>query len=352
MRNIFDYLNVYGDVSFKNVAFNSVDSLICSLLSYVEFQGIVSKDSISLNKACKKFLIVYKNVNFKKKNWLFPNSYHLIQKLEESKRYSKVFLSHYVNSVNDQGQFCALKIRIEDASLTYLSFCGTDSNVIGWKEDFDMVCNYPIYSQVRAKDYYNQVLNLFDRNIYVGGHSKGGNLAMYAYMYGNISYKKRTKKVYNFDGPGFLEDVLSLDIYKEMSSKLVHVVPENSLVGILLYHDSYLPVRSAAKFIMQHDAYSWECFGGEFIPCTLSSKSRKFRDKFYDFLEQMTMEEKQEFVDHLYKVFVDLKITNIMQLQDYSFSDFLAFIKELSGIPSKTKKNLVEIIKLLIGTIH
>lgn len=352
MKNLFDYLDYYGNVSFKEYGFNDVDSLIFSLLSYVELEGIVLNSSVSMKEACRLFFDKFKGVDFKKKNWLFPNSYKLMEKLTDCKRYSSTFLSRYVNQVNENGQFGALTIRIIDASITYLSYCGTDSNIVGWKEDFDMVCNYPVYSQTKAKEYFNDSIRFWDKNVYVGGHSKGGNLAMFAYMYGNSFYKKRVKKIYNFDGPGFLEDVLSLDVYKEMSSKLVHVVPKDSIVGVLLYHDNYYPVCSSAKSILQHEAYTWECFGGFFVSCELSKSSCKFRDRFYEFLDQMTMDEKQDFVNNLFKVFSDLKITNVMQLKDYSFTDFLSFIKELGGIPSATKRNLISIFRLLLGTIN
>ena len=354
MKNIFSYLDYYGDISFQKVCFNDADALIFALLSYVEFDQIVPshRQGISLKEACKLFLLKFKGVDFSKKNWLFPNSFHLIEKLEKCKRYDSVTLSSYVNEVNEHGQFGALMIRENLTHFTYLSYEGTDSTIIGWKEDFEMVCNYPVYSQKRAKEYFDKSLSFFDRSIYIGGHSKGGNLAMYAYMYGKTSYKNRVKQVYSFDGPGFLEDILSLDIYKEMIPKLKQVVPQESMVGMLLYHDSYYPVKSHAKTILQHDAYSWEFFGGYFVPETLSLKSKNFGEKFKAFLDQLTIDEKQEFVDELFQVFADLKITNVMQLKDYRFTDFLSFIKELTEIPSKTKKNLLEIIKILIGVVN
>lgn len=351
--NIFSYLDYYGNVPFSEMSFNEVDSLIFSLLSYVELQDIVSHshDTISLFEASKLFLMKFRTVDFSKKNWLFPHSYHLMERLKSCLRYSNVYLSSFVNEVNENGQFGALTIRETTTNLTYLSYEGTDSTIVGWKEDFDMVCNYPVYSQCRAKEYFDSSISFFDRNVYLGGHSKGGNLAMYAYMYGHSLYKKKVKKVYNFDGPGFLEDVLSLPIYKELNSKLVHVVPQESVVGMLLYHDSYTCVKSSAKSILQHDAYSWNLFGGFLIRDKLSTKSQNFNTKLKTFLDQLTLDEKQEFVDQLFQVFEDLKITNVMQLKDYRFSDFLNFIKELSEIPSQTRKNLIEMIKILLGVV-
>ncbi len=354
MKNIFDYLEFYGNTSFSISHFNEVDCLIFSLLSYVEFESIVpsNKKRILLSEACSLFLDKFKNVNFKKKNWLFANSYKLIKSLENSKRYSYTYLSHYINVVDENGQFGALTIRVLDDYITYLSYSGTDSNIVGWREDFDMVCNYPIYSQGLAKDYFNSSLSIFDENVFIGGHSKGGNLAMYAYMYGNARYKKKVRNVYNFDGPGFLEDVLSLERYKEMSQKLVHIVPEDSIVGMLLEHDSYVPVVSSAKSILEHDAFTWECFGGYLVRGKLSSKSERFKKQFKEFLEQMTMDEKQDFVDNLFQVFHDLNISDIMQLKDYSLTDVFAFLKELTEIPSITKKHLMTIFRLLIGVIR
>ena len=192
MKNVFDYLDYYGNLTFNEVHFNDIDGLIFALLSYVKLQDIVPSDrfkNISLKQACVLFLSKYSEKDFKKEDWLFPSSYKLMVILAHCKRYANCKLGHFVIKTDKNGQFGALTIRGGD--ITYLSFEGTDSEVIGWKEDFELIYKFPIQAQIHAADYFNTTLTLFDRKVYLGGHSKGGNLAMYAYMYGKDLFKRR-----------------------------------------------------------------------------------------------------------------------------------------------------------------
>ena len=354
MKNIFDYIEYYGTYSFREENFNMMDSLIFVMLSYVEFQGILSlgkRDSISFNEACEKFLSTYSQKDFAKKNWLFPSSYRLISMLKESKRYSYVHLSYYVNEVCNEGQFGALTIRIPEVNIVYVSFEGTDSNVVGWKEDFELVYDKPIYSQKRACEYLNDTLGLFDKEVYVGGHSKGGNLAMYAYMNAKPFYKKKIRTVYNFDGPGFLDSVLSSASYLEMEQKLINVYPEESVIGMMLGHRDFIAVKSNAKAIMQHDAYSWQCFGKFLVNGELSEKSKKFSENLKTYLDGMSEEERKAFITGFFKIFEKQKLSNIMQLKEYKFTQILSLIKDITGVSQSTRRNLIAILRLLIGSM-
>lgn len=217
---MLDYLKYYGNESFDTFAFNEVDSLVLSMISYVNLEEIVPTDKkkfIFVSEACYKFLLKYSEKDFKTENWLFPNSYRLMEILKTSERYRFAKLYHLSSMTDSYGQFGAITIRLPNG-ITYISYEGTDSAVVGWKEDFELMYKCPVSSQSLAVEYFNETLNFFDRNVYIGGHSKGGNLAMYAYMYGKSSLKKRVKKVYNFDGPGFLDDIIQSSVYQEMSS--------------------------------------------------------------------------------------------------------------------------------------
>lgn len=350
MKNLFDYLAYYGDISFDKFAFNEVDSLILALLSYVKFDNIVpnkTNDFIFLEDACLKFLKKYSQKDFKKEDWLFPNSYQLILALQSSKRFFHTKLYNLVSNVDSKGQFGALTIRLPN-HITYVSFEGTDSNVVGWKEDFQIMYQFPISSQVLAKEYFDKTLNFFDREIYVGGHSKGGNLAMYAYMYGKGSLKKRVKHVYNFDGPGFLKDVTESDLYSEMSLKLTTIIPKECVIGVILEGKDYKVVNSSAKAILQHDAYTWECFGGCLVPTFLSKKSEKLKSNLKEYIAGMSNEERKNFVETFFAIFEKSSITNIMQLKELKISTLLNIMKELKNIPAVTKRNLIALLRMLI----
>lgn len=350
MKNYFDYLNFYGNDSFQDFAFNEVDSLILAMLSYVKLDGIVPKEkraSISLKEACEQFLDKYREKDFKKEDWLFPVSYKLMEMLQDSKRFSSARLYYLSSSVDSFGQFGAITIRLNNG-ITYVSFEGTDSAVVGWKEDFELMYKHPVSSQKKALMYFDETLNLFDRSIYIGGHSKGGNLAMYAYMYGKDYYKKRVKQVYNFDGPGFLEDVVHSSLYQEMCNKLTMIVPKESVIGLILGHSTYRVVNSSQKAVMQHESWSWECFGGYFVPATLSKKSEKLDQNLNEYVNAMSFEERKNFVETIFAVFEKSNITNIMQLKEFKISTLLSIMKEIKNVPSSTKRNLVAVLRMLI----
>lgn len=350
MKTLFDYLLYYKDEPFEVIPFNEVDCLILAMFSYVKLEGIVPKEkreSISMSEACALFLSKYSEKDFKKEYWMFPISYKLVQALSLSKRYYYAKLYHLVTSTDSNGQFGALTIRLSNG-ITYISFEGTDSSVSGWKEDFELMYKCPIYSQKLAVNYFDETLNLFDREIYVGGHSKGGNLAMYGYMYGKSYYKRRVKKVYNFDGPGFLDDIMQSELYQDLSSKLFMVVPKESIVGMMLGHGEYQVVNSTHKGMMQHDGTSWECFGGYFVTTTLSKKSSKFEQNLNEYIKGMSLEERESFVNTVFAVFEKSGITNIMQLKDFKISSLLSIMKEINNIPSNTKRNLVAVLRMFI----
>lgn len=349
MKNLFDYLLYYGNISFDKMEFNEVDGLILALLSYVKLRKIVpeNNDFIYLEEACFKFLKKYSEKDFKKEDWLFPNSYQLMLALQSSKRFYHAKLYNWAANVNSKGQFGAVTIRLPN-HVTYVSFEGTDSNVVGWKEDFQLMYQFPISSHVMAKEYLNETVNIFDRDIYIGGHSKGGNLAMYAYMYGKEKIKKRVKRVYNFDGPGFLKEVISSDLYQEMLPKLTTFIPKESVIGVILEGSNYRVINSSAKAVLQHDAYSWECFGGYLSITTLSKKSEKLKSNLKEYLENMSDDERKNFVDTFFAVFEKSNITNIMQLKELKISTLLNIMKELKNIPATTKRNLIALLRMLI----
>lgn len=349
LKTVFDYIEFYGDISFLDYEFNDVDALVFALLSYVKLEGIVPKEkgkSVTIKEASTKFLDKYSEKDFKKEDWLFPNSYKLMLMLQIAKRYQNIRLSHLILEANEFSQFGALTIRTP--FVTYISFEGTDSHVVGWKEDFELIYKFPVEAQLRAKHYLEETLTFFDRNVYVGGHSKGGNLAMYAYMYAKETVKKKIKKVCNFDGPGFLKEVVDSSLYEEMQNKLLMVVPEESVVGMILEHKNYMVVKSNAKNIMQHNGYSWECFGGFLVPATLSKKSKKLESNLQEYLDGMSMEEKKNFVLTFFAIFEKMNIQNVLELKELKLAMLLKIMKELTNTPSSTKRNLVAILRMLI----
>ncbi len=349
MKNIFTYLEYFGDVSFKEMAFNDVDSLILTQLVYSKFKGIAPSDfnSVKLEYICEGFLKKYSPKDFKKEDYLFPNSYHLNELLVKSKRFKDGYVSYYIEEATKKNQFGALTIRFNNG-ICYVAFEGTDSSIVGWLEDLELIYKYPIVSQQRGCDYLNKVIKVWDRNIYIGGHSKGGNIAMYAYMNAKSSIKKRIKNVYNFDGPGFLDDVINSNVYKELEPKLKMYVPEQSVFGMILGHHNYQVVKSHGLGVLQHDGYTWCCFGGKLEKGVLSKKSRKLENSLVEYLDNMTIDEKKEFIRNVAIACEHLGIVNVMQIREIKLTSVINFFKELRTVPSSTKKRCIDVIKMLL----
>ncbi len=210
MANVLDYLKWRKDLTFKQDSFNEVDALILARLSYIPFDGILSQNSmetISLSKAISIFL---KDPDCKEKV-LLSKDIDLIQELENSVRFSGLKLSFYVNQIelDKQKQFSALVISIHDR-LHCVSFRGIDSTIVGWKEDFNMAFMDEVPCQKLGTSYLTQIAQKYwYKKIRIGGHSKGGNFALYSALTANKSIQKRIIKVYNYDGPGLNESIYS-----------------------------------------------------------------------------------------------------------------------------------------------
>ncbi len=350
MKDIYDYLKYYGNSSFKELAFNEVDSLIITLLTYAKLKDIVpstKKGFKNLKSICEIYLNKYSEKDFKKEDYLFPSTYKLIKAIKDCQRFNEAKIYYYLEEINKETQFGALTFRLPN--LCYVAFEGTDSNIVGWEEDFELIYKYPTISQTKAKNYLNETISLIDRCIYVGGHSKGGNLAMYAYMHANQSIKKRIKNIYNYDGPGFLEEIIKSNLYQEMLPKLKMYVPEQSIFGMMLGHQNFEVVKSHNLGLLQHYGDSWCCFGGKFLEGKISKKSQNLAINLKKYLDEMSLEEKVKFVETLTLICEHLGITNVMQFREIKPISIVNFFKEIKSIPNNMKKRFIEVIKLVIS---
>ena len=349
MKTLFDYIEYYKKYIFREYKYNDVDALILAVLSYVPFEDIVPSgrnDYIYLDKAIELFFHKYQNVDFKNYNYLFPYCYRLMELLKDSNRYKKMKIYNYKKIINGDTQFSGITIRL--GNITYISYRGTDSNIVGWREDFELMYKYPINAQIEAVNYLNSTINIFDRNIYVGGHSKGGNLSMYAYMCSKSKIKKRIKKVYNFDGPGFKKDVISNDLKLDLEAKLLMVVPHKSVVGMILNDFNYIVVDSYEKGIFEHNPFSWEVFGSFFVPINLSNKSLRLKNNLREYMDSLDDEDKEQFVVNTFSVFKNMGIKTTADIHNLKIMDIIRLVRDIKNVDEKTKIKWIKMIKLIL----
>jgi len=358
MTNIFDYLKWRGDLSLKQAEFNEVDSLILCELSYINFEGIVSSklsETITIEEAGKQFRQMDKSDERFITGFLIPNQIiDLLEAVSESIRFKDMLLCGYVNRVDleEEKQFSAVTVRLDEQNI-FVAYRGTDDTIVGWKEDFNMVFATPVPAQLEAVNYLKFVGENTQRDLLVGGHSKGGNLAVYASAYVEKSIQQRIINVYNFDGPGFNEDIILSEGFKDIWERVFTFVPQSSIIGMLLEHEEeYIVVNSEQIGIFQHDPFSWEVMGGRLVYTNEVDKYSKFVDKtLKDWISSMDEKQKELFIDTLYEL---LEATQSKTLTDFSNNTLHKMgimFKNFKHIDESNKKAMLKTFKLLFKSI-
>ncbi len=321
MGTLFDYVAWRGDLTFEEAPLNEVDSLIFSLLSYVEYKGIVpeSHDSapISLQAAATGFFSRNHEPRKLSMGLIVPKDiFKLLRAVKECPRYRRVGMRAYVNLIDRelQMQFSAVTFLLENGDAV-ITFRGTDDSLVGWKENFNMSFLDVIPAQAHAAEYLSDAAACSQKRIYVTGHSKGGNLAVYAAMHAPKSVKARMLSVWNHDGPGFRTSVLMDSDYLDIKHIVKTVIPQSSLVGILLEHEEqYTVVKSRQKGLWQHDGLTWEVLGGSFVrQAGLTEESIKTDLALKNWISSLSLEQREQFCDSLYQF---LSSDNALTLTD------------------------------------
>ncbi len=351
MASLFDYLDWRGDLRFSETGLNEVDNLILSQIAYVDFEGIVPSDpaepTITLREAARAYLRQHKGEIVYLGKIMPPEIISLMVKAAKSRRFSSVKMLGYTNQIDHdtQLQFSAVTFLPNDGK-AYLAFRGTDDTLVGWKENFNMSFMQPVPSQRKAVEYVEAIAPHLSGDFYLGGHSKGGNLAVYAAVKCDPSLKGRILSVFNNDGPGFDAEFVSGADYDSIRGKFRTIVPHSSVVGMLLEHEeSYEVIKSSASGLLQHNAFSWEVLGGQFIHLdTVTPESRVLDSSLKDWMGSMTPEERETFVDTIYEA---LSETNAKTLTELT-AEKLKLVKIWGSLDQKSRSVLLKCISIFL----
>lgn len=323
MANILDYLNWRGDLTFEESPLNEVDGLILSNLSYVSFDSIVAspweEESVSLRQASRIFWQERDEKDLLKEFSLIKMTPFAMRRVAASRRFGNLQLMYYQNSVDPEkeSQFSALCIQICEGEY-YIAFRGTDNSMIGWKENFRM-CFETVPAQKKAVDYLNYVGHKCQGQLWLGGHSKGGNLAVYAAAKARQEVRNRIVAVQNYDGPGFSKTMLNSTGYREIRSRIQKYVPTSSVVGMLLEHDgNYTIVCSHVQGLQQHDPLTWRVLGTRFSTVPRRGEESRMMDQtLHDWIYSLSLEERKSFVNVLFQL---MEETDIRTMNDFAGS--------------------------------
>ncbi len=356
MANILDYLRWRGDISLAQSPFNDVDNLILARLSYIKFDGIVPGIGDQMGIELGKAISILRDpdpanpyaIHFTP---LSDDDKALLALLEESERFSKMILTGYVNDFDPDAekQFSALTVLPGD-STAYVAFRGTDNTIVGWKEDFNMSFTTPVPAQTESVRHLTKIAGMLDLPLRVGGHSKGGNLAVYSSSFCPEQVQKKILCVYNNDGPGLDQNTISKGGYQRVKDRILTFVPQSSIVGMMLEHEEdYMIVHSTQSGMAQHDPYSWEVLRCDFVTDGHLTDGSRFIDKtLKGWVAQVDAEKRKFFIDTLYEI---VSSTDAKTVREFSASwgkNALTFARAYKNMDEETRNILREVIAALI----
>lgn len=315
---LFDYLKWRGDLSMEQVSFGPVDTLLLSTLCYVGFDDLVPsgpKQAVTLEEAGRGFLALPREEQLLRVR--SRSDIDLVKGMVKAPRFSQLRLSAYQNRLEEdvQLQFCAVAIHL-GARETFLAYRGTDRTLVGWKEDFNMSFQSAVPAQWVARDYLECCAGWFQGDLILGGHSKGGNLAVFAASMCRPEICQRVKAIYCHDSPGFTDLVMNSPGYARVLPRIHSFIPESSVVGMMLEHqEPYVVVKSRSIGVLQHDPYSWEILGNDFIRLKdVTQGSRVLDQTLKAWLAGMSAEERGQVIDTIYEMLQSAEADRVQEL--------------------------------------
>lgn len=349
MANVCDYVRWRGDLTLEQSEFNEIDNLILARFSYFPFDKIIRENEIATIKELSRR---FSNQDVTKLPILWKDDVELFPLMGNSKRFGGMLATQYINKIDaeQEKQFSAITVLMPN-DIIYVSYRGTDNTIVGWKEDFNMSFKSHIASQISAKQYLEEIAKEYPSSkIIIGGHSKGGNIAVYAATFASKDVKDRIINVYNNDGPGFCEDVIETPEYQEILPRVHTYIPQSSIIGRLMNHkEKYTIVESVQRGIMQHDLYSWQLLGKEFVTLKKLTNESEFIDKtIKDWLENVEPEKREQVIDAVFEILNTTEAQTMKELKANWFANAKTILGTYKNIDNDTKEMVWQTVNELL----
>lgn len=386
--NMLDYLVWRGDLTFAQSEFNEVDNLILCYLVYVNLDGIApekGEEAVSVRQLSETFFARYSEKELEKDKSFIRFAPVVLKEMAQTKRFGDLLVQNYVNKVDLEKmlQFAAMEIQLGDGTI-FVAYRGTDDTIVGWKEDF-YLSRGVVPAEKEAVDYLNHVgemhrrlqlqaaeqkgkqkFSLFSRrkkkesceevpiqDIRIGGHSKGGNLAIYAAAYCDEAIQNHIMEVYSNDGPGFMKEFLEYPGFQKICGRIRRYVPESSIIGMLLYHSvEPIVIESSQKAVMQHDGFSWEVSGPAFVRCEgLSNFALAMDQAIRNWLEQIPQGRREAIICDLFSVLEATDAVTLTELQDGGIKNIRVIMKAVEAMDTDSKGVVQDLLKEILQNV-
>lgn len=345
MANIFDYLEWRSDVPFSCDPFNEVDNLVLAQLAYTDFDGCIpedKEDGATLKEIYEQYYRIHTREEILARTSFIAKAPLLMDKMIDSKRYGDIRLKGYVNYINDEKsqQMSAVQMYLSDGTV-YLAYRGTDDTFTGWKEDLCFSYMEETAGQRESLLYMNE--HFLDKSVKlrVGGHSKGGNFAIYASAFCDASIQENIIEVYSNDAPGFMYEITMKEQYQKLLPKIKAIVPECSVIGVLMYSSGKRKViQSSGKGLMQHDANTWQVIRNHFIEVEERSANSILADKtIRGWLKDLSLEDREVFVQTIFEVLESSGAACVSEFNRSIIANVPKIVMKLSSLPKEKLDN-------------
>ncbi|MCR5718643.1 MAG: DUF2974 domain-containing protein [Oscillospiraceae bacterium] len=344
MANILDYLDWRSDVPFSVSPFNEIDGLILSEFVYLPFEGIVPHSftlRISIREAREQFLS--ERIDENSRNFTFDRDLALFDRLACSERFGSTQMTGFIARNDEETQFSVITFLLGDGT-TYIAFRGTDNTLVAWKEDMNLSVMSATCAQELACDYLNAHFIQHPRPLRLGGHSKGGNLAIFAAAFCREEVRSRILAVQAYDSPGFREEIADSPEYAAILPKISTYIPESSVVGMLLNsRTDPVIVKSSGNNIEQHFAFNWEvrrdCFSEA---AALSGSGDRISRALAAWINQYEDEQRRQLIDLVFGVLGATDAHTIQDLTRDKRSTVSAVVHAVRSLPNEQQKFLLD----------
>lgn len=347
-QNLVEYIETYGTMSFAEKPFNEIDGLIFSQLTYVDFNGIVDKNKTFLCDVAMKYYSIHTDEEIEGLIGISKKAVMLLMTCAKSRRFGWCELCYYVNNVNVaiDKQFSAINF-ILDNTTDVIAFRGTDVTVTGTKESAMLSYMFPVPAQIEALHYFQETAMLSGRKVIALGHSKGGNLAVFAAVNCSNSLKKSLIGVYEYDAPGFPTWFFDRYDYKQISDKIYLFTPVGSIIGRMLNHNvKPIIVDNNETGLKQHQASSWLIKGDKFALCDKYNNTSNFFSNYVNELIEYVGEDDLELFFNTIEYIVErMGIDDFYDLKTVDIQKATGLIDSVSNLDEKQKERFKLIIR-------
>ena len=335
MGNLITYVQQYGAQIFEDKSLTDIDVLVLTEIAYLPFDKIVPKsfditEAISLNQLGKEFEKIKEKEHENNPFMITSERIELLEVVSKSQRYKEIKVFGFMNDIDDERtkQFAAVCYQWEEEN-RWIIFRGTDETLIGWKEDFMMTYSDLIPAQTDAIEYLKKQAETFSGTLNVSGHSKGGNLSLYASTMQDEAIQNRIEQIYCWDSPGVHRSILGTEGYQRVVSKAKRYIPQDSIVGMML--ESQVPyhiIESQGSGISQHSALMWNIEEDHFVELTELTKNSQLTDQtFKQWTEVVSDEDLKLFFDTFFDLIFEMGVETVNDVY-YNFRMYMQKIFE------------------------